>query len=114
MRDDPGVKSRWLEGLVDPEREHIRLCVGDEWEPVALVAPVGEAGFAVEFLIDPTKDPSAAEAVDAVRGELDFYLVEKNERWPWAYAVYHCSTSANLYSSVHWEHHLPGGPGRIS
>ena len=113
MRDDPRVRSRWREGPVDAGREHIRLCFGDDREPIALVAPVGEREFNVEFLIDQEGDPSAAEALVAVRRELDFYLVEKNESHPWEYAVHHCATASNLYSSVHWEHNLPGGSGPV-
>jgi hypothetical protein len=114
MRDDPRGKSRWFEGSVNPDREHIRICVGDDWEPIALIAPVSEAEFAAEFLIDSAKDPSAEEARDMVRAELDFYLNEKDELRPWAYAVYHCGTTSNVYSSVHWEHHRPGADGPVT
>jgi hypothetical protein len=105
--DDPSVASEWFEGDVDPEGEHLRLCFGDGWNPLALVARDGESGFRVEFLVDPAKDPAAAEALEAVRRDLDFYLVDTNEPNPWAYAVYHCGTTSNLHSSVHWEHRLP-------
>lgn len=40
--------------------------------------------------------------LQAVRRELDFYLVEKNEPDPWAYAAYHAEASANIYSDVYW------------
>jgi hypothetical protein len=43
--------------------------------------------------------------------ELDFYLVEKLERDPWAYAVYHCGTGANMYSRVHWSYFPTGAQG---
>jgi hypothetical protein len=43
-----------------------------------------------------------AEALDAVRRELDFYLVELGEPDRWAYAVYHCGQGANPYSKVYW------------
>ena len=44
-----------------------------------------------------------------VRRELDFYLVEHPRDYPdtgdpWSYAVYHCSTGANVYSPVHWSY----------
>jgi hypothetical protein len=40
--------------------------------------------------------------INAARKDIDFYLVEKGEANPWAYAKYHCSTAANIYSKVHW------------
>ncbi len=40
--------------------------------------------------------------------ELNFYLVEKGEPDPWAYAKYHCTTASNLYSSVHWSYYPEG------
>lgn len=55
----------------------------------------------MQFLIS-RDDPQHAEMVDAVEEELDFYLVTKRERNPWLYAQYHCTTSADVYSSVHW------------
>jgi hypothetical protein len=49
------------------------------------------------------------------REELDFYLVEKNEADPWAYAVYHCNTGTNLYSLIHWSYFSIGQGGeRVS
>jgi len=40
-----------------------------------------------------------------VRAELDFYFGELGERDPWRYAIYHCSTLANVYSKVHWKYY---------
>ena len=39
---------------------------------------------------------------DGVTKELTFYLVEKGEKDPWRYAIYHCGTASNIYSQVHW------------
>ena len=47
-------------------------------------------------------DPAHREAAEAVAKELDFYLVEKGEVDPWVYAAYHCGTTSNVYSDVHW------------
>lgn len=100
----------WVEGPVDSSREHIQLCFGDAWTPVALVAPADTHRFAVEFLIDPGAGDDAAEAVREARRELDYYLVEKGEENPWGYAMYHGGTTSNLvYSSIHWELRDPGG-----
>ena len=101
------VAVSWTEGVVDTSREHIRLCFGDAWTPVALVAPAGDRRFTVEFRLDPGAGDDAAEALRQARRELDLYLVELNEPNPWGYAIYHCSTTSNLYSSIHWEHQRP-------
>ncbi|MBI4333278.1 MAG: tetratricopeptide repeat protein [Chloroflexi bacterium] len=93
----------WHEGSVDAEKEHIRLFWKENTSPLALVAPAGKGSFVVQFL--PVPQSLAGEKDAAVRGvrkELDFYLVGKGEKDPWAYARYHCGTAANLYSDVHW------------
>src|SRR5262249_51158704 len=100
-------RASWAEGIVDSTAEHMRLCFGDAWTPVALVAPAGVGRYAVEFLLDPAGGDDAAEAAREARRELDFYLDELNEPDPWAYAIYHCGTASNLYSSIHWEHRRP-------
>jgi hypothetical protein len=43
-----------------------------------------------------------------VKSELDFYQVEKGERDPWQYAIYHFGTGPNPYSSVHWGYYPNG------
>lgn len=96
-----------MEGPVDSSGEHMRLCFGEEWKPVALLAPTGEGRYTAEFLLDPSASGEAADAMREARKELDFYLVELNEPDPWAYAIYHCGTASNLYSSIHWEYHPP-------
>jgi hypothetical protein len=59
--------------------------------------------FVVEFLPASELAGTALEAGrQAVRQELDFYLVQLEEPDPWRYAIYHCTTAANIYSSVHW------------
>ena len=94
--------SRWSEGVVDLDKEHIKLFVGpfgDKAQVIALVAPAGTLAFTVQFVVEKTH---YAEAVIEVTRELNIYLVEKGEDNPWAYAKYHCSTASNIYSSVHW------------
>jgi hypothetical protein len=51
------------------------------------------------------------EIISRVQQELDFYLVELREANPWAYAVYHCGTSANMYSKIHWSYFANGNCG---
>ncbi len=45
------------------------------------------------------------------RKSLDFYLVGLNKPDPWAYAIYHCNTAANMYSEVHWSYFPKGNQG---
>lgn len=94
--------SHWSEGVVDLGKEHIKLFVGpfdDTAQLVALVAPAGRRTFTVQFVVEKA---DYADVVNEVTRELNFYLVEKGEDNPWAYAKYHCSTASNIYSSVHW------------
>jgi hypothetical protein len=91
----------WSDAGVDRDREHIVLYYGDDNTPAAALAPRGHSTFGVEFL---TGDPGVRRAVER---ELDFYLVELDEPNAWAYAIYHCGTAANVYSSVHWAHQTP-------
>jgi len=106
MQTRPALK--WRQSSVDRTREYFELRHGStdeggwaDWLPVALVGQESGGEFIVEFLVG-VGDPSKAAAIGDVRRELDFYLVEKGEADPWAYARYHCDTAANLYSKVHW------------
>jgi hypothetical protein len=56
-------------------------------------------------------NPSHEQMINAARKELDFYLVDKREPNPWAYAKYHCNTAANMYSKVHWSYFPNGNRG---
>ena len=102
---------RWEEGSVDTAREHLKIVYGDvdtqeseEWILIALVSAPKDTTFTVQFLGE-NSDAESRKMMDAVRRQLDFYLVEKGEPDPWNYAKYHCGTAANLYSKVHWSYH---------
>ena len=99
----------WKEGEVNPEEEHIKLGYGgfeDKFVPVALVVPEEDNCFIVEVLMtESDRDLEIQEILKQAKSELDFYLVEKHEQDPWAYAIYHCSTASNLYSKVHWSYY---------
>ncbi len=104
---------RWERGKVDVTREHMEIAYGDvravkpdTFVPIAVVAPPEAGKFAVQFKVDSEDD--TRHMVEAVRRELDFYLAEKGEEDPWAYAKYQCSTASNVYSNVHWTY-LPNG-----
>lgn len=108
---------RWAEGPVDPAGEHIELRHGsvetgsyEQWMPVAIIGRPVRGTFPVRWLVDPTQDSGIASEA---RRELDFYLVNHPRDSaltgePWQYAIYHCGTAANVYSSVHWSY-FPSG-----
>ena len=105
---------RWQEGVVDPQKKHIELRYGDagtsnyeDWQPIARIGKPEQNIFIVEWLITPDL-PEYQSMITGTRGELDFYLVEKGEPNPWAYALYHCNTASNIYSRVHWSY-FPDG-----
>jgi hypothetical protein len=100
---------------VDRTKEHLELRYGsaedhgwDEWTPVAVIGPPADGAVKVQFLVDRS-DPSNADAVSYAAREIQFYLIDKGEPNPWAYAKYHCGTSANVYSKVHWSFWKPTG-----
>jgi hypothetical protein len=92
----------WVEGKPRRDSVHILVTHEDAEETVAVVGPPVGRTFPVEFL--PLHLPPAeVESIRAdVRRELDFYLLEVGGADPWTYAIYHCGTQANVYSSVHW------------
>ena len=91
-------------GVVDVRGDFFLLSYGklgdsEKLRPVAIVGKTDGAGgcFSLELV-----DGASGEARDAVMADLQFFLVDKGEVDPWGYAAYHCSTAANIYSSVHW------------
>ena len=115
---DRSATWRGTAGSVDAAGEHIELRYGsareaeyEQWTPVAIVGRPMGGTFPVRWLVDPTEDSDVAVAT---RLELDFYLVENPQRSlldldPWEYAVYHCGTTSNVYSDVHWSYFPQGG-----
>jgi len=109
---------RWEEGAVDERKEHIELRHGDagkdpyeNWLPVARIGKPKNRCFPVQWLVKSDAVENQA-LIARAREELDFYLVEKNEPDPWAYAVYHCNTGANLYSLIHCSYFPDGQRGK--
>ena len=93
---------RWKDGTVDRHRAHLLITFGDDGNPVARIGRGTGHTFVVQFLASASDVPTEAQQ------EIDFYLTEWGGSDPWAYAIYHCGTASNLYSSVHW-HYLPHG-----
>ena len=73
------------------------------WIPIALLETPRNGTVGVELLLP--KDAEGYETILALLfKELNFYFGTKQERDPWAYARYHCTTAANIYSSLHWSY----------
>jgi hypothetical protein len=114
----PTANWSWRPGVVDVQGEHIEVRYEEDagnspyeqWIPVALIGKPTNHVFLVSWLMS-SDNPSHERIIRAATMELDFYLVEKREADPWAYAKYHCNTGANMYSSVHWSYFPDGNPG---
>ena len=115
MNSGPAI-NQWQKGPVDRKEEHFELRYGSvkdsDWIPAAVVGPPIAGIVNVQFLVEP-EDPKNSEIVIAVAREIEFYLVDKGEPNPWSYAKYHCGTSANLYSDVHWSFSKPTGEKNV-
>lgn len=102
---------KWVEGPVDRLSEHIELYYADinseeSGRLIALLGPPKDYTFSVTWIAKNT-NPDEVPMIEATRRELDFYLLEVGGPDPWAYACYHCTTTANFYSNVHWVY-VPG------
>jgi hypothetical protein len=91
---------RWVEGPVDKEAEHLVITYRDESEPVASIGKGQRRTFIVQF--ESRCRELDDESMNDIKRDLNFYFVELGEPDPWAYAIYHCGTTANVYSRVHW------------
>jgi len=96
--------AKWVEGSVDVNDDHIKICFDKEATPTAIVSN-SQGKITVQFLGDRSSD---SEALQAVIRELDFYFIELNKEDPWDYAIYHCWSTSNLYSDVHWDYFPKG------
>ena len=116
MESEKQTAWRLVEGSVNIDEEHIKITYGaidgDDFEPIALAAPGNNKTFTVQYLLQPEpENKEQLKMLDAVRNELNFYFLELKEKDPWAYACYHCTTAANLYSDVHWHYYPKGDKG---
>lgn len=94
----------WQEGVVDQDNDHIKIRYKETREPFAVVSN-RDGIITVQFLENPHTEQKIKE--EGIR-DLDFYFGELNEADPWAYAIYHCNTAANMYSEVHWGYYPKG------
>lgn len=107
------AKWNWQVAIVDRQREHVEIRYGDarvssfeKWMPVGLVGRPSGYTFPVQWLLEPSAHPVI---YSEVLQELDFYLAKHPLDYPdtgdpWSYVIYHCGTSANIYSPVHWSY----------
>lgn len=91
--------NNWSEGIVDREKEHLKLFFQEQEDPIAMVYNTKAKGIVVQFLITKPEDQVAKEEV--IR-ELNSFFNELNKEYPWEYAIYHVNTASNSYSDVHW------------
>jgi len=109
LKKSAGSRWRWVEGIVSTCEDHIKIRYGEESEPVALLAPGTGKSFTVQFLLSQNPLKTNLQTIlREVRRELDFYLVELQKPDPWPYAIYHCGTTSNVYSQVHWGYYPKG------
>lgn len=96
----------WTEGVVDTKKEYIGLCYRNLKEPFAYVAPKTKNNIVVQFLISPDDGNKAKRILFDICKQLDLYLIEHGPTSifgdAWEYVKYHCSTTSNVYSNVHW------------
>jgi len=102
---------RWVEGPIDKGAEHFVMTYRAESEPVASIGKGQRRTFVVQF--ESRWRELDDDSMNDIKAELDFYLVELGEPDPWAYAIYHCRTAANVYSRVHWGY-VPRRKGTLS
>lgn len=98
----------WTEGIVDVDGEHIKINFASDPTPVCFVANIN-GRITVQFIMEPNIPEGAMnEIISTVKDELDYYFRNKHADNPWNYAIYHCSTASNIYSSVHWGYYPKG------
>jgi|SRR3989344_2317598 len=96
------MNKKLSEGVVDTTSEHIKIGYGKPggpYETMTLVSGSDKGNFTYQFLTGKNIDEKTQKEIIE---ELKYFLVNKEESKPWSYARYHCTTSANIYSPVHW------------
>ena len=93
------------DGLVNTEKEHIKIFYGDDMLPACLIQPRGE-DFVIQFLLEHNYKNETI--IKNVRQDIELQLVRKRLPNPWAYAIYYCTTISNIFSQVHWIIKRPG------
>lgn len=104
---------RLVEMPVNINRAHIRVSCGESTGPMVLLAKSKGRTIRVEYLLgSPMLSNKAKEALDFICRDVEYYLIDKQEKNAWGYAIYHSCTMANICSKVHWVHFPNGCPQR--
>ena len=85
-------KCSWSEGLVGKNSKHTEITYKENFDSAALLSKGDGKNFAVQFLI-AKEQPDNGEILNAVHRE--------QEKDPWLYAEYHCTTASTIYSNIH-------------
>ncbi len=91
----------WIEKSVNQDQEHIKLFYKDSTNCIALISSPVHNVFNVEFITND-ENQQTRKIIEEVKKEINFYLINKKEKYPWNYAKYHCVSTSNLYSPIHW------------
>ena len=112
MRITGKTRPAWVEGVVNPAADHVRVRYGEAHKAVALVAHHATKGFTVQFLLKARQtDLRANRILNEVRRELSFYLLDAVGPDSWPFVQNHCETPANQRSIVHWSWHPKSSAG---
>lgn len=119
-RDIEDKKWELVEGKVDTAEDHFKIRYGDinkvEPEEFILAALIGKGKnncFIVELILPESLSKSMLKKIiTKVKKEIEFYSEPRADMSPWEYAIYHCSTSSNIYSPVHWGYYPKGFKGK--
>lgn len=99
----------WQEGLVDQIQPHFNIYYVPDTEHegptflIAVIAPPKNKVFRVQLFsehLPATFDPGPI--IEEAKKELNFLIVEKQEKDPMKYLRYHCTTTSNIYSQFQW------------
>lgn len=98
------MKNAWRYGTVDRDSEHFVLSHGPSGEPFDIGMACAFVGRAADgtFLVEPSSNSIDEGVMAALEKDLEFYIVEKGEPFPWDYMQYHTTTMANMYSNIKW------------
>lgn len=94
---------RWEVQHVNSSNEHIKISFSDLGNTlfIAKISPPQNYVFSVEFV---NNEKINEDIKKLARKSIDFYLIELQEKDPWLYAKYHCTTASNIYSKIHWSY----------
>jgi hypothetical protein len=108
MRDEVPSWS-WQEGQVDQNQSHFNIYYVPDTQHegptflIAVISPPKNQVFLVQLFqenLPATLDPGPI--IDGAKEELNFFIVERQEKDTMKYLQYHCTTVSNIYSQFQW------------